>query len=517
MLNSRSRITLAVVTLLTSFMALAACGGTDSAERTRNAALPASSVLPYSCAQLLTDTATEATTEVRFTLCDDAELYSIVTPDGVAGAINDQAVQGGEEVSVPVGSEVNGPATQFIVKTQGASADDDPAYHSGVHIYRVSLATPEEDFVGANSTLLGTVYPKVSYDMPTPQTWAVYQKGPFGLPGGLGQYVAYIDELAQKWAMVKLTTCQSLLAHAQMADAVMTNQGFGAAQLNAKRLRSISMFFATEKIRVFTEQHDSQANICEPGVNGFNLFVDGVNEGFTPVAATEIASSTDDVALATSFALLRYWKQIVTNTCEAPSGATVDFEAAELDTWSTQMFSRVQALRDDVTRTAVERVSSRRLLDQMAMIDLIGEMHISTWGGCAMIAAGYAVPARQNIEAVLQQASDTLPPSVESQSNNDAVAPPLSEIVTNPAPSVTVPQSELVWTEDVTEVAPTTTTSVPATSTTVEEAESPQTTVVNAPGDVSSDDSSGSGPFMWLFIALVALLLAAFGVRQLRR
>ena len=517
MLFSRRRCAIVVATFFVSLVALSGCGGDSASDRTRNSALPASSVLPYSCAQLLTDTATEATTEVRFTLCDDAELYSIVTPDGVAGAINDQPVQGGEEISVPVGSVVNGPATQFIVKTVGAVLGDDPIYHSGVHIYRVSLATPEEDAVGANSPLLGTVYPKVSYDMPTPQTWTVYQKGPFDLPGGIGQYVAYIDELAQKWAMVKLATCHSTLAHAQMANINLTSHGFAQAQINAKVLRNRSLYVVLDQLRTFTSEHFSEANMCEPGVNGFNLFVDGVNEEFTPVAATEIASSTDAVALATSFALLRYWKQIVTNTCEAPSGTTVDYELAVLDTWSTQVFSRVQALRDDVTRTAVERVSSRRLLDQMAMIDLIEELHISTWGGCAMIAAGYAVPARQNIEAVLQQAADTLPPSVESQSNNNAVAPPLSEIVTNPAPSVTVPQSELVWTEDVTEVAPTTTTTVPATSTTVEEAESPQTTVVNAPGDVSSDDSSGSGPFMWLFIALVALLLAAFGVRQLRR
>ncbi|CAB4649108.1 unannotated protein [freshwater metagenome] len=57
------------------------------------------------------------------------------------------------------------------------------------------------------------------------------------------------------------------------------------------------------------------------------------------------------------------------------------------------------------------------------------------------------------------------------------------------------------------------------TDTTVKpsEGESSDTTVVSTPGDESSDDSSGSNPLVWLFIALVALLLAAFGVRQLRR
>ena len=89
MLFSRRRSAIAVATFFISLVALSGCGGDSASNRTRNSALPTSSVLPYSCAQLLTDVATETTTEIRFTLCDDAELYSIVTPEGVTGAIND--------------------------------------------------------------------------------------------------------------------------------------------------------------------------------------------------------------------------------------------------------------------------------------------------------------------------------------------------------------------------------------------------------------------------------------------
>lgn len=69
------------------------------------------------------------------------------------------------------------------------------------------------------------------------------------------------------------------------------------------------------------------------------------------------------------------------------------------------------------------------------------------------------------------------------------------------------------------EVAPSKISQSTDTTTTVKpsEGDSSETTVVSTPGDVSSDDSSGSNPFVWLLIAIVALLLAGFGVRQLRR
>jgi uncharacterized repeat protein (TIGR02543 family) len=66
-----------------------------------------------------------------------------------------------------------------------------------------------------------------------------------------------------------------------------------------------------------------------------------------------------------------------------------------------------------------------------------------------------------------------------------------------------------------TTVAPTTTTT--STTTTVPEVDSPSTTVVTVPIDTESVGSTGSGPWVWLLIAVGSLLLAAFGVRRLRR
>ena len=222
---------------LVSALALAAsCGGTDSAQRTRNTALPEKYVLGYSCAQLVTEAVTESTSEIRFTLCDEAGSYSIVTPEGVSGAVNDQVVQGGEEIAVPISSAVNGPESTLVVKIDGAPMDENASYHSGIHIYGVSLATVDAELVGADSNLIGTLYPKVVYGFPTPQTWATYRIGVTSVVTR-DMYATYLDELTQKWAMVRLTTCHPNVAHARMADARNANVSLalGEAQVNGKR------------------------------------------------------------------------------------------------------------------------------------------------------------------------------------------------------------------------------------------------------------------------------------------
>lgn len=125
---------------------------------------------------------------------------------------------------------------------------------------------------------------------------------------------------------------------------------------------------------------------------------------------------------------------------------------------------------------------------------------------------------------VITPDSDMDEPFVELTANNinsfviPADATQVNLLVTGSQGEV-VEQSKLVVrvNNEGTQIAPP---DVPgSTDTTVQssDGESSDTTVVSAPGEVSSDDSSGSSPMMWLLIAVVALLLAAFGVRQLRR
>jgi hypothetical protein len=125
---------------------------------------------------------------------------------------------------------------------------------------------------------------------------------------------------------------------------------------------------------------------------------------------------------------------------------------------------------------------------------------------------------------VITPDSDMDEPFVELTSNNiasfaiPANATQVNLLVTGSQGEV-VEQNKLIVrvNKEGTQIAPT---DVPgSTDTTVppSDDESSETTVVSTPGEVSSDDPTSGSPIMWLLIALVALLLAAFGVRQLRR
>lgn len=430
------------VALVTALAVIASCGGSDSAQRTRNSALPEKYVLGYSCAQLVTDVVTKSTSEIRFTLCDKAGSYSIVTPEGVSGAVNDQVVQGGEEIAVPISSEVNGPESTLIVKIDSAPSDVNAFYHYGIHNYGVSLATVDADLVGADSNLIGTLYPKVAYSFPTPQTLATYR---IGVTSEVTRemYAGYIDELAQKWAMVKLTTCHPNIAHARMsmAEAYNTTSAMGYAQFNAKLMRDRDLFVSIYYLRKFTASAPSQASICAPGQQSFNLYSNGIEAGYQPISSDKINDSTDVLALAKSHMLLHYWKQIQQNACVAPSGVSVNYEVSELETWENQTLERLRAVSDDVNTSSVDRASAQRLITQIELLEYVGQMR-RTFDGvplCAASNAGYVVPVKQSVEVV----SSTLPSADTGDSPSSTT--PLADLVNNPTPPVTIAPAQLVW------------------------------------------------------------------------
>lgn len=430
------------VAISTALVLIASCGGSDASQRTRNSALPEKYVLGYSCAQLVTEVATESTSEIRFTLCENAASYSIVTPEGVTGAVNDQVVQGGEEIAVPVSSEVNGPESTLIVKMKGAPAEDDAGYHSGVHVYRASLATADADLVGADSNLLGTLYPKVVYGFPSPQTWATYR---IGITSGVTRemYADYIDELVQKWAMVRLTTCHPNIAQARMSSAETWNVSGALAytQITAKLMRDRDLYISINYLREFTASAPSQANICAPGQQSFNLYSNGIEAGYQPISSDKINDSTDVLALAKTHMLLHYWKQIQQNACDAPSGVSVNYEVAELETWENQALERLRVVSVDVNTSSVDRESAQRLITQIELLEYVGGMR-RTFDGvplCAASNAGYAVPVKQSVEEV----SSTLP-SADSGDSPSGTAP-LADLVNNPTPPATIAPAQLVW------------------------------------------------------------------------
>ena len=440
----KTRMRIAVVTAVS--LLVASCGGGESAERTRNAALPTRTPLPYSCAQLLTDQVTGDTTEIRFSLCEDAEMYSILTPTGVNGQVDDKEVQGGEEIVVPISPEVDGIPTTLIVRTAGALSDD--PYHPGVHIYDVSLSRAIEDMVGPDSPLLGSLYPKVGYYMPTPQPWATYRAGFLELPGGPTQYAAYIDELVFKWATFALATCHSTLAQAAMASAGISSSALGEAQINAKRVNDRDWFVSLNALRMYTAGYHPIA-LCPPGITGVNVIAQGVEQGFSPVEANVIANTSDPVLLLKSLALLKYWGQVVRTECPADPGVTINADAGQIQTWSTQVSDRLNEISEDTKLTSDQRTVALRALRQMDVLDLLNSQRRAFNGvsSCTVIPAGYAVPVKQSVEQVVENVSATLAPAVEVQSQNSSSNSPqaLADIVTDAAPAATVAPSQLSW------------------------------------------------------------------------
>lgn len=444
--------------VVASSLFIAACGSGESVQRTRNSALSNKTSIAYSCAQLITEPVTESTTKIRFSLCDDAESYSIVTPTGMDGSVNDQIVTGGEEVVVPVSPGGTGASSTLIVRN-GPPISDDGTTHVGVHRYDVSISTVMEELVGAGNPLIGTYFQQVVYDMPSPQTLATYRQSPQSLPGGLEQYVAYGDELIEKWAMVKLTTCHASLASAVMADV----QGFSGIvanmQLTAKVLRNRGWYIMLNSMREYMYM-GPEISLCEPGVNGFNVFVEGIEKGFTPVQPGEVSTTKDPVALLKSFALLKFLGQVGRSECDAVEGVKIESSGVDLDEWTNAISEKLVLLSEDVDLTSAQRLTAKRALRQADTLNLLKD--IRDWADadtkCSRLSAGYAVPVKQASVEVIEIAASTLPAPVEKQ-DQDSAAPttvqPLAEVVTNPQPETTVAPAQLVWPEAMASVKPT--------------------------------------------------------------
>lgn len=434
--------------LVCAVFLVTSCSNSDSSDRNRNTAIQSNYRLGYSCAQLLTESATASTTEIRFMLCDDAEMYSIVTPIGVDGSIENQAVSANREVVVPVKSEVNGEATKLIVRTAGADLSDFSNYHSGIHIYDVSLADVTSDEVGQESSLLGSVQPKVVYDMPSPQSAFIYRQH-FSEFSSRDAYVSYVEEFVQKWAMVRLTTCHRSVAQGRIANALYQSGAISDAMINAKRLRDIDGYVALDSLRHFVAGGESSVNLCAPGELGFNLFTDGITAGYTPIPASEVAMSNNVLELAKSHMLLQYWKQIEKGECEAQGQVIPDVEAENLDTysrqglesWSRALEEKLQIVAESSELTSTQRTTAQRLLLQIDTLSLVRKMRESFAGAslCTVSPAGYAVAVAQPSEAPSATLAP-VEPITESDSNRN-----LSEVVENQAPIPSIPASQLNW------------------------------------------------------------------------
>lgn len=427
--------------VVVAMVVMAACGGAESSNRTKNSALTTSAPLPVSCAQLITETATAETTSLQFSLCDDAVKYAIDTPDGVEGEIQDTSVNGGEIISVPVSPTIDGDPTTLVVQTQNAIPED--PYMPGVHSYSVSLATVTADQVAADNPLLGTLYPRVVYTMPPPQPRSVYQRGPAPTTDGDNVYAKHIDDLVHAWSMLAQQTCYSSVAKAVMATPMVfsVSGALSHIQLNAKVRRNRAWFIYINSLRFMVNEADA-IRVCPPGSTGFNIFLNGVNEGFVPITEKESETSTNAIDLLKSFALVSYWSQIVTQKCPATSTHNPKDSVEVLDTWTKAIKARLDTLRTDAA------VGSE-LWTINQQVDLIEQLAITRDAGpnsdkCSMISAGYSVPVKKTPAEIIEDVALAVEPPVASDNQSNASAPPsLSDIASSEQTVPTVPQSQL--------------------------------------------------------------------------
>lgn len=416
------------------------CSNSESSERTRNSELTKSYTLGYSCAQLKTESVTAETTEIRFTLCDNAEMYSIVTPPGVDGAVENQAVTNNREVIVPVKPEVNGEATKLIVKTIGSDFDDDSSYHSGIHIYDVSLADVSTAEVGPDNELVGSVHPRVVYDMPTPNKWIEYRRL-IAESGGSDVYVGFVDNYVQKWAMVRLTTCHPSVAQARMSNAVYSTSALAQAMMNAKLIRDRDLYVSLNALRYHTAEVSETLNLCQPGESSFNVFTDGISSGYSPIQNDDIAAATNILEVAKSQMLLWYWVQVKKNECVSTNTNIPDVKAAKLQSWFTALDEKLRVLVDAPNLTTQQRESARRLLRQVDTLALLRTMRESFDGvsTCTVSAAGYDVAVVKPVDTT-PPTSPTSEPSASGESEKT-----LSEAVESQTPESSIPTSQLNW------------------------------------------------------------------------
>ena len=296
--------------------------------------------------------------------------------------------------------------------------------------------------------------------MPAPQTWSTYRRRFLTLPGGKEQYVRYGDELIEKWAVVGLTTCHTIFASAVMAYVGGISGALAEKQIIAKQVRDRDWFVVLNAKRYFVSKQLIEDFLCEPNVSGFNVFVQGIEKGFTPLQPADVATSKEPVALLKSYSLLRILGQVVREEYVAIDGVSVQNSDANLDDWANAINERIILLTEDVDLTDAQRLIASRAQSQVDTLDLWKSIRNTADGDttCTRLAAGYEVPVKQTIVEVIGNAASTLPAPVESQSQDTAsptTSQPLGEIVTNAQPEAIVTPAQVVWPEATASVKPT--------------------------------------------------------------
>ncbi len=403
MSRSHSRIASLTLALFVSATVLSACGGSDSnAGRTRNAAMSSQSPLPYSCAQLEPGAVNDTTAYVYFSICDEAERYSIVTPDGLEGSIPESDVEGREVIEVPVSSTIDGEPTLLIIETEGATRSD--SFHPGVHFYKVVLSRADTNLVSSDDPFNGALYPKVTYTMPASQAESVYQTGSQLV--GADQYVAYLEEYVHKWAMIRATTCYSSLGLSVMSQispkAVLTH-----ALIDAKIRRNRNLYMVVNSLRNYLINYETLPARCAVGTNSYNIFTNGVNEGFVPIAADKISTTDNIEELLKTSAITWFQAQVVNGQCTADVEVSDSISSADLQQWGDDAHQRLEELAAN-SPIALAAENQLTILNLLAAVRSAYQIHgLATT--CSQLPAGYSVAVAQPFEVLLESTSETLP------------------------------------------------------------------------------------------------------------
>ena len=401
--RSHSRIACTTLALLVSVTALAACGSSDSnASRTRNAAMSSQSPLPYSCAQLEPGVVNETTAYVYFSICDEAERFSIETPDDVDASVPDTDVGNREVIEVPVSRVIDGTPTILTIETEGSTPLD--SFHPGVHIYEIVLSRADTNLVSSDDPFNGALYPKVTYSMPASQVRDVYQYGTRSI--GINQYVNYIEEYVHKWAMIRLTTCYSSLGLSVMSQ-IPPKEVLAHAQIDAKVLRNRPLYIHLNSLRYLMYTYYILPNRCDVGSNSYNIFTHGVNKGFVPVEVSELSTAVNVEEILKTGAITWYQSQVVKGQCPAETEVNSALSSEELQRWGEAAHQRLKELaaKNPIARAAENQLSTLELLGLIR--SEYGQYGESTL--CSQLPAGYAVATAQPFEEILETTRETLP------------------------------------------------------------------------------------------------------------
>ena len=401
--RNKSRIGSLTVALLVSITALAACGDSDSnADRTRNAAMSSQSPLPYSCAQLEPGVVNETTAYVYFSICDEAERYSIETPDDVDASVPDTDVGNIQVIEVPFSRIIDGVPTILTIETEGATPSD--FYHPGVHIYEVVLSRADTNLVSPDDPFNGALYPKVTYSMPASQVQSVYQSGLSAV--GVNQYVGYLEEYIHKWAMIRLTTCYSSLGLSVMSQ-ISPKDVVSYAQLDAKRRLDRFLFRALNSLRYVISDYVALPDRCAVGQTSYNIFTHGINSGFVPIEVKQISTSDNVEELLKTAALTYYQAQVVNGQCTSNTEISSTLSDTDLQEWGDTAYQRLQklAVNDPAALAAEAQLTTLKLLELVR--SEYAPYGVSTT--CSQLPAGYSVAVARPFEEVLESTLETLP------------------------------------------------------------------------------------------------------------